>query len=246
MSGNISPIFSRAGDIQGGVVLTAAANDYVGQNINTAVVFTADPMNGGYIQRLRFKSMGTNVATVCRIFVNNGRGRFAAAISAVSGAVTGTASASGGTLQSGSYYAKIVAVDQYGAMTAPSSESSAVSVTGPNGSITWNWTAVTGAKSYMIFVGSVSGGQMSYFTSTTNSYVQTDPVGTIRTINGSTANNWLYGEISLPATTASATAATIEVDYPMNFALPPSYSILVGLATTVAAGWAVSAIGGKY
>jgi hypothetical protein len=246
MSGNISPIFSRAGDIQGGAVLTAAANDYNGQNINNAVVFSADPTNGGYIQRLRFKALGTNVATVCRIFVNNGQGRLAAAISAVSSAPTGSASTSGGTLQSGSYYAKIIAVDQYGAMTAPSSESSAVSVTGPTGSISWSWTAVTGAVSYMIFVGSVSGGQMSYFTSTTNSFTQTAPIGIVKSIAGSTANNYLYGELSLPATTASSSAATIEIDYPMNFALPPSYSILVGLGTAVAAGWSVSAVGGKY
>jgi hypothetical protein len=246
MAANTSPIFSRAGDIQGGVVLTTAANDYNGQNANNAVVFIADSTNGGYIQRLRFKALGTNVATVCRIYINNGQGRFASVVSAPSSAPTGTASTSGGSLQSGSYYAKIVAVDQYGVPTTPSPESTAVSVTGPTGSITWNWTAVTGALSYMIFVGSVSGGQVSYFTSNTNSFTQTDPVGIVKSINGSTANNWLYGEFSLPATTASATAATIEADYPLNFVLPPGYSIIVGLGTTVAAGWSVTAIGGKY
>jgi hypothetical protein len=246
MSGNISPIFSRAGDIQGGVVLTAAANDYNGQNVNNAVVFSADPMNGGYIQRLRFKALGTNVATVCRIYVNNGQGHLAPYISAVSSAPTGSASNSGGTLQSGSYYAKIVAVDQYGAMTAPSSESSAVSVTGPTGSISWSWSAVSNAASYMIFVGNVSGGQISYFTSTTNSFTQVAPVGIAKSINGATANNFLYGEFSLPSTSASSSASTIEIDYPLNFALPPAYSILVGLGTAVSAGWSVTAIGGKY
>ena len=50
----------------------------------------------------------------------------------------------------------------------------------------------------------------------------------------------------LPATTASAVAATIDVDYPMNLALPPGYHILVGLGTTVAAGWTVTAVAGKY
>jgi hypothetical protein len=246
MAGNISPIFTRVGDVQGGVTLTTAANDYTGQNINNAVAFIADPTNGGYIQRLRFKSLGSNVATVCRIYINNGVSRIAAIISAVSGTPTGTSSTTGGTLQAGSYYAKIVAVDQYGGMTAASTESAAVAVTGTTGSITWNWTAVTGAVSYMIFVGNGTGAQVTYFTSTTNSFVQTTPVGFGNSLNGATSNNWLYGEVSLPSTSASASAATVEIDYPLNFALAPSQRILVGLGTTVAAGWTITAIGGKY
>jgi hypothetical protein len=59
-------------------------------------------------------------------------------------------------------------------------------------------------------------------------------------------NNWLYGEASLPATTAIATAATVDVDYPMNLALDADQGIVVGLGTTVAAGWVVTAIGGDY
>lgn len=68
--------------------------------------------------------------------------------------------------------------------------------------------------------------------------------------NGSTpttaTNNTFYGEISLPATTAIATAATIDVDYPMNIALPPGFRIYVGLATAVAAGWVVTPVAGDY
>jgi hypothetical protein len=68
--------------------------------------------------------------------------------------------------------------------------------------------------------------------------------------NGSTpataTNNAFYGEISLPATTAIATAAVVDVDYPMNFALPAGFRIYFGLATAVAAGWNCIAIGGKY
>lgn len=68
--------------------------------------------------------------------------------------------------------------------------------------------------------------------------------------NGSTnttaANNSFYGEVSLPATTAINTAATIDIDYPMNFALNPGFRIYVGLGTTVAASWICTAIGGKY
>lgn len=64
--------------------------------------------------------------------------------------------------------------------------------------------------------------------------------------NTTAANNSFYGEVSLPATTAIATAATVEVDYPMGFALNPGFRIYVGLGTTVAAGWVCTGIGGNY
>lgn len=64
--------------------------------------------------------------------------------------------------------------------------------------------------------------------------------------NTSAANNVFYGQCSLPGTTAINTAATTEIDYPMNFALNPGFRIYVGVGTTVAAGWIVTAIGGKY
>jgi hypothetical protein len=35
-------------------------------------VFTADATNGGFVQRLKLRAAGTNVATVLRIFINNG------------------------------------------------------------------------------------------------------------------------------------------------------------------------------
>jgi len=62
----------------------------------------------------------------------------------------------------------------------------------------------------------------------------------------SAGNNTFYGELSLPATTAINTAATADIDYPMNIALNPAFTIWVGLGTTVAASWICSAIGGKY
>lgn len=249
MTGNVQPIFSKEGDFQSGGVLISAANDFTGLGLNNVVVFTADNTNGGFIQRLRCKAIGTNVASVLRIFINNGSGRLASAISAVSGTPTGTPSASGGTLASGNYFAKIVALDQYGVPTAVSTETASVSVTGPTGSITWNWTAVTGAASYRVHVGSVTGGQITYFTTTTNSYVQTAPLGAVGTkdsIGPGGSNNYFYDDFSLPATTLSANSATTPVDIPMNFALPPGNRIIVGLGTAVAAGWAVTAIGGKY
>ena len=59
-------------------------------------------------------------------------------------------------------------------------------------------------------------------------------------------NNVFYGEISLPATTLIATAATIDVDYVMNFAIPAGFRIYFGLGTAVSAGWVATVIGGKY
>ncbi len=59
-------------------------------------------------------------------------------------------------------------------------------------------------------------------------------------------NNAFYGQLSLPQTTAINTAATAELDYPMNFALNPGHVIWVGLGTTVASGWMCTAIAGSY
>lgn len=245
MSANTDPIYSKKGRVEGSSVLTAAANDYTGNGINNVIVFEADTTNGSFIQRLRFKALGTNVATVARIFINNGFSKLVSAVSAVAGTPSGTPSASGGTLASGTYFAKIYAVDQWGGVSAASTESASVSVTGPTGSIAWAWTGSTGAASYIILVGPVTGGQVALFTSTTNSFNQTAP-GSPGFESDIINNNYFYGEVSLPATTASATAGTVDIDYPMNFALAPNQSIVVGLGTAVSAGWVATVIGGDY
>jgi hypothetical protein len=145
MAANTTPIYSIKGDVASdnatamAPTFTTAAADYTGATAtHNKIVFTADATNGGFIQRLRFKAIGTNTASVARIFINNG-------------------------------------------------------------------SAATSA-----------------------------------------ANNSFYGETSLPGTTASATSATVEIDYPMNFALPAGFKIVVGLGTTVAAGWVCTPIGGEY
>jgi hypothetical protein len=137
MPANIDPIYSKIADIQWITALTAAntAMDGTG-TVSTA--FTADATNGGYVSKLRIKPLGTNVATVMRIFINNG------------------------------------------------------------------------------------------------------------STNATAANNVLYGEVTLIATTAIATQALNEYDYPMNLALPAGYKINVVLGTAVAAGYVVAGIGGKY
>lgn len=149
MPANTQPIYSIKGLVSSdgtattssamAPTFTTAANDYTGATAtHNKVVFTADATNGSYVQKLRFKAIGTNTASVARIFINNG------------GAAT------------------------------------------------------------------------------------------------TAANNSFYGEVSLPATTAIATAATAEVEYPLALALPPGFRIVVGLATTVAAGWVCTGIGGAY
>lgn len=148
MAANIQPIYTRQGSVSKDAVstssaafggtLTTATGDYTGASANHQLVWTADATNGGFIQRLRFQAIGTNVVTVARIYINNG--------------------------------------------------------------------------------------------------------GTLTTA----ANNVFYGQVTLPATTANNAATTTEVDYPMNFAIDPGFRILVGLGTTVAAGWICVGIGGKY
>ncbi len=144
MAGNTDPIYSRAGDVSSNGTtgmatdMTTATGDYTGVSANHVLVFTADSTNGGFVQRLRFQAKGTNVASVARIYINNGSS------------------------------------------------------------------------------------------------------------NTTASNNTFYGQQSLPATTATNTGATTEIDYPMNFAINPGFRIYVGLGTTVSAGWVVTAIGGKY
>jgi len=64
--------------------------------------------------------------------------------------------------------------------------------------------------------------------------------------NTTATNNSFYGELSMPATTATIVAATIDIDYPMGIALPAGFRVYFGLGTAVAAGWVCTAIGGKY
>lgn len=144
MAANTSPIYSKAGSVSNNnatgmnALVTAAANDYTGAGANNSLIFTSDATNGSFVQRIRFKAGGTNIASVARIFINNG--------------------------------------------AAPTTAS----------------------------------------------------------------NNVFYGEISLPATTLIATAATAELDYPLGFALPAGFRIYFGLGTAVAAGWVATVIGGAY
>jgi hypothetical protein len=252
MAGNQSPIFSRVGDIQGSIILTTQAQDYTGNGVNNTIVYQADPTNGGFLQRLRFKALGTNVATVARIYINEGYPALANT-AGVPGTPSASTSTTGGTLMPGNYYAVVQSVDQYGIPTQFSPESTVATTTTNTSSIVFSWTPGPSAEYYRLFVGPTAGGEIIYFTTANTSYTITDVTPNLTTnlpAQGQPkdfiSNNMFYGEVSLPGTTATNTAATVDVDYPMNIALPPSYHVLVGLGTSVAAGWTVTAIAGKY
>ena len=138
MSGNNNPILSRVGDIQWVGAALATANTAKDGTGTVATVFTADATNGGYVQKLVARALGTNVATVLRVFVNNG-------------------------------------------------------------------SATTTA-----------------------------------------ANNVLVAELTLPATTLSEVSAQPDMTLPLNLSLPPGYKLLCTIGTTVAAGYQLTAVGGKY
>ena len=137
MAANTAPIFSIAGDVEWGTTAITTANTAKDGTGTVLTVFTAD-VDGAFVQRIRFRAAGTNVATVARVFINNG------------------------------------------------------------------------------------------------------------SANSTPANNILYDEITLAATFLSEVSALAVYELPLNFALPPGYKLNVTLGTTVAAGYYVSVIGGKY
>jgi hypothetical protein len=70
MAANTIPIYSKEAQISwSGLIQTAnTARDGTG---TVSTIFTAGA-DGGRIERIRVRAVGTNVATVLRIFINNG------------------------------------------------------------------------------------------------------------------------------------------------------------------------------
>ena len=126
------------------------------------------------------------------------------------------------------------------------------------GDVQWGTTAITTANVAKDGTGTV----LTSFTAdaTNGGFVQRirfraagTNVATVARVfinNGSTnataANNVLWDEITLSATTLSEVASQPVYELPLNFALPPGYKLNITLGTTVAAGYYVSVIGGKY
>lgn len=72
MAANIAPIFSIAPDIQWPATAIATANTAKDGTGTVHTAFTADATNGGRVEKLIARALGSNVATVLRIFLNNG------------------------------------------------------------------------------------------------------------------------------------------------------------------------------
>lgn len=64
--------------------------------------------------------------------------------------------------------------------------------------------------------------------------------------NATAANNSLYTEATIAATTLSEVAALADNEIPLNLALPAGHKINITIGTTVAAGLACTGVGGKY
>ena len=73
MAANVQPIYSKTADIQWSPTSVLAANTTTDLTSGTIYhVFSADTTNGGYVQRIRFRPLGSNAATVARVWINNG------------------------------------------------------------------------------------------------------------------------------------------------------------------------------
>lgn len=60
------------------------------------------------------------------------------------------------------------------------------------------------------------------------------------------ANNSLFMERTILASTSSTVTETSDIYIPMDVSLPPGYTVIALLGTTVAAGYSVTAVGGDY
>ena len=138
MATNKNPMFTGTPDVQWGATALATANTAKDGTGTVLTVFTADATNGGYVHKLVARAAGTNIATVLRVFINNG------------------------------------------------------------------------------------------------------------STNDTPANNILLAELTLSATTLSEVASLAPYEIPLNFALPAVYKLNCTVGTTVAAGYYISVIGGKY
>ena len=71
MAQNQNPIFTLTPHIGWATASGTAANNSMDGTGTVSTVFTAGA-SGSFVQKMRFKAAGTNIATVARIFINNG------------------------------------------------------------------------------------------------------------------------------------------------------------------------------
>jgi hypothetical protein len=71
MPANTSPIFTLVPDIQWADAITVA-NTTKDLTSGTNYLAFSGSVNGSFVQRIRFRTLGTNVASVARVWINNG------------------------------------------------------------------------------------------------------------------------------------------------------------------------------
>ena len=78
MAANTNPIYSRVGDLQGIQTSNLTASTTDGTGANVLAFFTADSTEGGYVDRVILKPIGSTAATVARIFLCDDTGTYTA------------------------------------------------------------------------------------------------------------------------------------------------------------------------
>lgn len=78
MAANTNPIFGRSPDVQlaGAVIGPSANTSQDGTGANTTSIFQADTTEGGFVDEIRMKPVGSPAATVARVFVCTVTGAF--------------------------------------------------------------------------------------------------------------------------------------------------------------------------
>jgi hypothetical protein len=125
-----------------------------------------------------------------------------------------------------------------------------------------NWSTITAANTALDGTGTVAtcftadatnGGYVYNLVVKSNTTTATSAAATLRIFinNGSTnttaTNNTLYREYTLTSVTGSATAATLNWEFPLNIMLPAGYKINCTIATVAASsGFALTCLGASY
>lgn len=78
MAANINPIFGRQADIQGIQTSNLGASTVDGTGANVLSFFQADTTEGGYVESVTLKPIGSTAATVARIFIHTANGSYTA------------------------------------------------------------------------------------------------------------------------------------------------------------------------
>jgi len=78
MVANINPIYTRQGDCQGVQFLNLTASTPDGSGANLVKAFQADTSEGGWVDSITFKPIGSPAATVLRVYICTATGTYTA------------------------------------------------------------------------------------------------------------------------------------------------------------------------